>query len=619
MVLYLPGQCTLNTDDDDNGMIASYVAAINIIIFKQPTATGFSRPPIVDGAPSHIQSSQTRPLRMVGVPRYAPMGVLVAAAASCRGAVAFHPGIRLSPPPAVVRPRPKPWATAHLGRGQRQLVWLTTQIGDDGDAEPPGEGAGWKAPFRKAKAKFQARPGTYLMIPVIAAFVGWFTNYLAVQMIFYPIKFRGIPLYRRPEIPLGLLGWQGIVPCKTRKMSETMVNMVTTQLLDVTEVFRRLDPREVANLLAPEVPKLGQGVLEDAFPARLAEIPGKALARLPSETVDHLWRRNLDFLKGFTVAMQDNISSLLSIKNCVIDQMMQDRSMLGILFKKCGQAELNFLTNSGLWFGFLLGIIQMGVALLWDNQWTLSVGGLIVGLATNWLAIKWIFEPVNPTKVGPFVLQGMFLRRQKEVAEEFSSFFANRILTSEKLWQSILTDPETTPAFHRLFTEHLVRFGSGITGALRLGTDPAIMAAAAGRAIQRLPNHVHVLHSYVNQKLNLQESLRVSMEGMTSSQFERVLHPIFEEDELTLIIAGGALGLAAGLIQQGLETGTLTLPTWAEAKVFLLALPGRIRNFNPTRFASSVAQSSKARISRLFRYGSSKNGDEGKEADSDRP
>ena len=109
------------------------------------------------------------------------------------------------------------------------------------------------------------------------------------------------------------------------------------------------------------------------------------------------------------------------------------------------------------------------------------------------------------------------------------------------------------------------------------------------------------------------------MEGMTSSQFERVLHPIFEEDELTLIIAGGALGLAAGLIQQGLETGTLTLPTWAEAKVFLLALPGRIRNFNPTRFASSVAQSSKARISRLFRYGSSKNGDEGKEADSDRP
>jgi hypothetical protein len=51
--------------------------------------------------------------------------------------------------------------------------------------------------FRKAGAKFKARPGTYLLIPCVAALVGWFTNWLAVQM--------------RDEIPLGLLGWQGIV------------------------------------------------------------------------------------------------------------------------------------------------------------------------------------------------------------------------------------------------------------------------------------------------------------------------------------------------------------------------------------------------------------------------
>jgi hypothetical protein len=38
--------------------------------------------------------------------------------------------------------------------------------------------------------------------------VGWVTNYLAVQMIFYPVEFRGVPLWRRKEVPLGLLGWQ---------------------------------------------------------------------------------------------------------------------------------------------------------------------------------------------------------------------------------------------------------------------------------------------------------------------------------------------------------------------------------------------------------------------------
>lgn len=49
----------------------------------------------------------------------------------------------------------------------------------------------------------------YSLIPLIAGFVGWFTNYLAVQMIFYPIKWRGIPIYKVEGEPLGLLGWQG--------------------------------------------------------------------------------------------------------------------------------------------------------------------------------------------------------------------------------------------------------------------------------------------------------------------------------------------------------------------------------------------------------------------------
>lgn len=80
-------------------------------------------------------------------------------------------------------------------------------------------------PIARAIQKFRDRPGTHLMIPLIAAFVGWFTNWLAVQMIFYPIEFRGIPLYRRHEVPLGLLGWQGIIPCKTRPMTQVMVHM----------------------------------------------------------------------------------------------------------------------------------------------------------------------------------------------------------------------------------------------------------------------------------------------------------------------------------------------------------------------------------------------------------
>jgi len=420
-----------------------------------------------------------------------------------------------------------------------------------------------KGHFQQAGNKFKARPGTYLLIPCVAALVGWFTNWLAVQMIFYPVKFRGIPLYIREEIPLGLLGWQGIVPCKTRPMSETMVNMVTSQLLTVKEAFGRLDPSELAKRLAPEVPKMGESVLSDVLPRNwMVGMPRAAFLGLPEASQRILEYFNFRFLKGLATEMITNIDSYFNIQNCVQSQMMMDRSLLGELFKKCGQKELDFLTNSGLWFGFLLGLIQMAVTLFYDNPWTLSIGGMIVGLATNWLALKWIFEPVNPTKFGPFILQGQFLRRQKEVAAEFSNFFANNILSSEQVWRSILTDPTTSPSFYALFARHFMSFANRIKSCLRINVEPEVIQMATSRAMAKLPDHVHVLHSYIDRTLGLQGTLRVKMEQMTSSQFERVLHPIFEEDELTLILAGAALGFAAGFIQQLIETGKIKIPNF---------------------------------------------------------
>jgi len=88
-------------------------------------------------------------------------------------------------------------------------------------------------------------------MPVVAGFVGWLTNYLAVQMIFYPIRWRGIPFYRVEGEPLGCFGWQGIIPAKTAQMSEAMVNTTINELLTIEEIIRRLDPDRVADLLAP--------------------------------------------------------------------------------------------------------------------------------------------------------------------------------------------------------------------------------------------------------------------------------------------------------------------------------------------------------------------------------
>ena len=344
-------------------------------------------------------------------------------------------------------------------------------------------------------------------------------------------------------------------------MSEAMVHMVSTQLLTVKEVFGRLDPRKVAHILAPEVPKLTKEIVQDVAPLRwMTGMPSAIYQGLDAASQRVLNHFNVRFLEQLTRSMQENIDSIFNLRNCVVNQMLQDRTKLGQLFRKCGQKELDFLTNSGLWFGFLLGIIQMVVALFWENPWSLSIGGLVVGYATNWLALKWIFEPVDPLKIGPITLQGQFLRRQKEVASEFSHFFANNILTSERLWHSVLNDPTTKPAFATLFATHFMNFVNRITHGFRVSLEPETLRLATNKAIEKLPDHVPVLYDYMDKTLGLEETLRIRMEQMSSRQFERVLHPIFEEDELTLILAGAALGFAAGLIQQGLETGAIQFP-----------------------------------------------------------
>ena len=135
----------------------------------------------------------------------------------------------------------------------------------------------------------------------------------------------------------------------------------------------------------------------------------------------------------------------------------------------------------------------------------------------------------------------------------------------------------------KLFGEHFESFLGRITRGVGVGLAPGTVQAITERAVTKLPNHVPVLFPYMDRALGLQETLRVRMEQMTSRKFERVLHPIFEEDELTLVLAGAALGFAAGLVQQGLETGQIRIPKhpWKSMRSYVARCVALLRQWRP--------------------------------------
>ena len=83
---------------------------------------------------------------------------------------------------------------------------------------------------------------------------------------------------------------------------------------------------------------------------------------------------------------------------------------------------------------------------------------------------------------------GLFLRRQKEVSEEFSKYISTNIITSQEVWQVILNNPGLKE-FNRLVSKNI----------------PFLSISQINEITNKLKNSLldtkHILHNYTNQKL----------------------------------------------------------------------------------------------------------------------
>ena len=377
-----------------------------------------------------------------------------------------------------------------------------------------------------AWTKVRQRPIEYLSIPCVAAFVGITTNWMGVKMLFYPIEYFGLDYRRWPDTPYGLWGWQGVVPCKTQIMAQRLVKIVTQRLLSLEEAFGRLDPQKLAMLLMP--------ALEDAIRKDL----GDAAWRTLQPVLPILLPRVLSHL-------QRDISMVLDLEYVVESAFLRDKVVLVDLFQKVGRVELEFLVNSGFGFGFLLGLGQMVLWARHPASWTLPAAGALVGYVTNWIAIKLLFEPAEPYPIaGPIVLQGLFESRQIEVSDEFGAFMEDRVLNSTALLRNLAANDDEGELFAFLRRE--------------LPWVPTPIRLAAVRAVARAADHPDrypELHQYVREHLDISATLASRLKLLSPTDFEDLLHPVFQEDEITLIATGGVLGLAAGLLQTRLGWG----------------------------------------------------------------
>jgi uncharacterized membrane protein YheB (UPF0754 family) len=387
-----------------------------------------------------------------------------------------------------------------------------------------------------------------LMMPLTYGFVGWFTNWVALKMTFYPIKFWGIPPY---------LGWQGIIPRKAHKMANRAVDVITGRLIKIEEIFDKVDPamieKELKPMLKPVIRDLTKDIVDQIRPGLWPAIPDLVKNQIYAETEKQI----PGAIKSIILGIRKNVYQYFDLKGMVLKKLSGDNVVLVVeLFQTVGGPEFRFIELSGLYFGLLLGLIQMGIWFLFPIWWTLPIQGVIVGYLTNWIALEMIFRPFYETNYIFFKYQGIFLKRQAAVAEAYSKFVAAKILNSRNILEEIVYGRAADEVF-ALIKKAVIRSFENTSQlahpiiTVTMGSEKylEIREEIVKRMSEVAPKSIERIEKYVEEAIDIEETMASRMKALPPEEFESILRSAFQEDELLLILIGAVLGAMVGLGQ----------------------------------------------------------------------
>jgi uncharacterized membrane protein YheB (UPF0754 family) len=396
-------------------------------------------------------------------------------------------------------------------------------------------------------ADFQRNWWIYASMPVMAAVIGYVTKLLAIHMMFKPLEFRGIPPY---------LGWQGMLPRRAGKMAAIAYDTLTRNLLDIQGLVDKIDPdefvREIREPLNRVVEELTESLLAEYQPDLWESLPDPA-RRL---VIRRLQARAPGMVRELFEQVTRDIHEVVDVRHLVISNLARDKELTNRMIRDIATPELRFLIRSGIYFGAVIGLVQLVVWALTRNPLVMPVFGLLTGWITDYFALNMLFVPAQPRKVLGVTIHGLFLRRQHEVSSTYGSLIAREILHPRNLFEGMLTGPKSDRLVALVDRE--VR--AAIDKQAGLARPLVILAvgsrryqelkrAAAAKVIEAAPRTARGMFDYAERALDVHNTVAEKMGQLSPSQFVQILRPAFKEDEKIAIAVGALLGAAVGELQ----------------------------------------------------------------------
>jgi uncharacterized membrane protein YheB (UPF0754 family) len=188
------------------------------------------------------------------------------------------------------------------------------------------------------------------LLPIISAFIGWFTNWVAIKMLFHP---------KDPKRFFGLT-IQGIFPKGQKQFAQKLGILVATELLHFDEIAKRIaDPsqlKEVRPYIEQHIDHFLEHKLKEKLPVVSMFIGAGTLGQIKEGLLEEIDAMLPELMTQYT----EKLKTKIDIEKMVTEKVANFSSdKLEEILVSIMKKEFRFVEIIGAVLGFLIGLIQI--------------------------------------------------------------------------------------------------------------------------------------------------------------------------------------------------------------------------------------------------------------------
>ncbi len=194
-----------------------------------------------------------------------------------------------------------------------------------------------------------------ILIPFISAFIGWFTNWIAIKMLFHP---------KEPKKIL-FITFHGIFPKRQKQFAEKLGKLVSSELISFAEIERKITDldniKELMPLIEGKIDEFLRNKLSEAFPMISMFIGDSTINQLKGVFMNELEIIFPDLIQSY----MKKLESQLDLEKMVTEKVYGFSSdKMEEILNQIMSKEFRFVEIIGGVLGFIIGVFQVIITLL---------------------------------------------------------------------------------------------------------------------------------------------------------------------------------------------------------------------------------------------------------------